>query len=280
MVDLHSHSTASDGTLSPTELLHYANSRDVSVLALTDHDTTAGLAEAKVAAAELGLTFIPGIELEIDFEPGTFHLLGLGIHRYSSERLADVSRASIAYRRERNEKIAKKMNQAGISGNYDDVVKLAGHEVVGRPHFARYLVQKGWAADIEDAFGRFLGQGKPLYAPRCGISLVDALDAIHDAGGLAYVAHPLSLRKNWTAVEQLLEEWKELGLDGIETFHSGMSFKQGKRFATIATRLGLFQSGGSDFHSPEDEHRKLGRTCLEGRKVPPELADRLQASGN
>ncbi len=270
MIDLHTHSTASDGTLTPGDLVHHAHSLGVNILALTDHDTIEGLQEAEQTAINLGIQFIPGIELDISYFPGTFHLLGLGID-YQNRELLDLLNEFQQERERRNKKILKKMNAFGISCTWKEMLAESSRGVMGRPHFARILVKKGWARDISDAFDRFLGFGKPLYEGRVGADLEKSIQAIHTSGGLAFIAHPLSLRLNWGPFRIALQDWMNKGIDGIETYHSGMSYRDGQKFAKIAKDYNLLETGGSDFHSPQDRERKLGRTCIEGRKIPDSL---------
>ncbi|WP_052078383.1 PHP domain-containing protein [Spirochaeta lutea] len=271
MIDLHSHTTASDGSLSPGELVSLAKELGITHLAVTDHDTVAGLPEAMREAERLGITLIPGIEIEIAYAKGAFHLLGLGIYDYhhTMELLIDQAQAE---RTRRNLRIVKRMNAAGIPGDYGSIQAQTQGTVIGRPHFAQYLVQKGWAKTVQDAFDRFLGQGKPLFEPRQGIDLAAGIQAIHMAGGKAIIAHPLSLHLNWSPLKRSLQEWKELGLDGIEAYHSRMSSRDSGKVLRIARELGLLVSGGSDFHTPDDPLRRLGFTSLENKRVPPELA--------
>lgn len=270
MTDLHSHSTASDGIFSPTDLVNFAAQQGVRVLALTDHDTVGGIAEAQAAAEAAKITLIPGIELEIESQTGTFHLLGLGLGPDISQ-LEDLIRASIDDRFDRNSLIVKKMNRLGIEGSLDDIVRVTGAEVLGRPHFASFLVARGHATDVQNAFDVYLGHGKPLYEARSGIDLDDAVAAIRSCGGLSIVAHPVSLRLSWTGLAKFADECVARGVDGLEAYHPSVSWREAKRLVEIAESRGLVYSGGSDFHRPDDRGRKIGRTCKEGRKVPEDL---------
>jgi predicted metal-dependent phosphoesterase TrpH len=267
MVDLHSHSTASDGTLPPKELFNLAKSLGVRVLALTDHDTVDGIDEAIVSARNESIHCIPGVELEIDFPSGTFHLLGLGID-HTQPILLSLLKNLQETRLKRNLTILAKLNNLGIQCTWQEVLDVSTRGVVGRPHFARILVKKQIVPSVIDAFNQYLGYGMPLYEPKPGIPLDKAIEAIHNAGGISIIAHPNSLQLNQSVFTKRLVEWKALGLDGIETFHSGMSWKEGRKISTHCKTLGLLESGGSDFHDPEDTFRILGKTCTEKRSIP------------
>ncbi|AHC14810.1 PHP domain-containing protein [Salinispira pacifica] len=262
MIELHCHSTASDGYFSPVELIEYAAARGISTLCLTDHDTVAGFEPAYRAGRSLGVRVIPGIEIEISHPSGSFHLLGLGIHDYKGT-MDDVLPRILEDRERRNRKIAKKMNQLGVPGEYRDVQQLAGGEIVGRPHFAEYLIRKGFALDIPDAFERFLGPGQALYVPREGLELKEAIDKIHRAGGKAVIAHPGTLHMSWTKLKKALEQWVPLGLDGLEAFHSSVKLREARKFQKAADEFGILSTPGSDFHTPEHSHRKIGHYCVE-----------------
>jgi len=273
MVDLHSHSTASDGRLTPTELVALAASRRLSALALTDHDTVAGLTEAAQACATHGIRFVPGIELEVEAEAGEFHLLGLGLTQWNTgwvEGLVELQ----ALRDQRNRKIFEKMREAGIQGDFDEVRALASGGQVGRPHFARFLVNRGKVNTVQDAFVHFLGRGQLFYEKKAALPLDRALALVHGGGGLAVVAHPFSLQLNLADLETKLGEWKELGLDGIEAWHPGAEPRQCRRLEGLAARWGLRVSAGSDFHGDNRPGRQLGLTSG-GRPIDPKFLEDL-----
>ncbi len=259
MIDLHSHSTASDGRLSPTKLVETAARRGLSVLALTDHDTTAGLAEAQKACQEAGITFVPGIEWEIQ-HTGEFHLLGLGLQNWGGE-FQDAVLFLQSLREQRNRKIFSKMQEAGLKGHFEDIEELAQGGVVGRPHFARWLVNRGKVKTIQDAFTHFLGRGKLFYEPKAGLELGQALELIHRAGGVAVVAHPFSLGLSWEALKEQLSVWKDQGLDGLEAWHPSATTAACQRLEALAASLHLKVSAGSDFHGENRPDRVLGHTA-------------------
>jgi predicted metal-dependent phosphoesterase TrpH len=275
MVDLHTHSTASDGSCTPAALMRKAKRAGLGAIALTDHDTIAGLDEAREEAGTLGLTLIPGIELEIAAEevPGEFHLLGLGISEPSAsfrallDELADL-------RVRRNVKIVGAMREAGIDADLAAVAELAGGAVVARPHFAAYLVRKRCAKNVEAAFDKYLGKGKPFYVPKGGASFARAAGLIHESGGLAVLAHPLSLHLAWGKLPDYLAGLNTQGLDGIEAWHSAATVHKCKRLDELARRLGLKVSAGSDFHGTLRRDRKLGYSAG-GKRIPDTILEQL-----
>lgn len=269
MVDLHTHSTASDGLLSPAELVRHAASVGVSALALTDHDTVAGLPEARAAGAEHGVTIIAGVELEADFDLGALHILGLGLRQLDVRLETGLSELRDE-RTRRNLGMLSHLADLGIEASYADVSAYAGGGVVARPHFAELLVERGAAESYQDAFDRFLADGGPAHEPRSSPSLAHCIELIHAAGGLAVVAHPRTLwLSSWRKITDALARWKELGLDGVEAYHAGASRELAGRYETIARRLDLIVTAGSDYH---------GRWGTPGRTGPGmEIEDRFAA---
>ena len=258
MVDLHTHSDASDGDLSPDALVDAAASCGITAMALTDHDTMAGLAAAERRSEERGIRFIPGVETEVEFAPGEFHLLGLGMRTYPDGPL-EVFLEEIRRRRlERNEEMVALMQADGLPMDLGSLEALAGGDVVGRMHFARWLIDAGKARNVPDAFDRWLGSGKPYHVPKKRPKLEEALAAIAAAGGKSVAAHPLSLWISWGRLGKYLPEWKEMGLDGVEALHSGASKREAARLKEMAAAEGLFITGGSDFHGNGRPDRKLG----------------------
>ena len=260
MIDLHAHSTASDGSLSPTQLIELAAERGLAAIALTDHDTIAGVGEAAERAKALGLRFIPGVEIEISWEPGEFHLLGLGIHtptKAFTQALEEVAHM----RWERNQQILDRMKELSIDGTYDEVKSLARGDIIGRPHFAELLQKKGIVKNKEQAFSRYLGKGKPLYAPKGALELRRALSIIKESGGVAILAHPLSLYVSWGRMPALLQEFKDIGMDGIEAWHPIAKVGACRRLEKLGHSLGFLVTAGSDYHGAGRPERKLGITA-------------------
>lgn len=260
MIDLHTHSTASDGTLSPAELMQEAARVGLRAIALTDHDTIAGVPEAAAAAKEHGIQFIPGVELDLGYSHGSFHMLGLNLDPEAPE-LRSALAVIGENRTSRNLQMVAAIRDAGIECSYDELMQIAGGPNVGRPHFARYLVAKGVAASEQKAFDRYIGNGKRFYKKRESIALSEALRVIHRGGGKAFIAHPLSLQMTFTKLDARLGEWKELGLDGIEAYHSNAGLEECRRLELMAERHGLLISAGSDFHGFQRPDRQLGRTA-------------------
>lgn len=283
MIDLHSHSTASDGSLSPAALVAMARERGLSALALTDHDTVSGLPEAEAAALAEGpasggaLRFIRGVEIEIAFEPGEFHLLGLDLGP-----LFDASGAPLAAgapenpgaaplldalerlgkaRDERNRRILRHVLDAGIPMTMEELEAEAGGGRIGRPHIAAALVARHAARNRQDAFSRFLAKGRPFYEPKDCLALEEALALVKAAGGLAIVAHPLSLFVSWTRLNGLMDEWKGLGIDGIEAYHPVAKLGQCRRLERMARERGFRVTAGSDYHGAARPERRLGKTA-------------------
>jgi predicted metal-dependent phosphoesterase TrpH len=266
-IDLHTHSNASDGTLTPALLIKEAAAKDIRVLALTDHDTVDGIAQAQEAAAVQDVRLIPGVELEIEWERGEFHLLGLGLDT-ASRSLKELLSALSKIRRERNFAMLDKMNRLfGLSAGYDDICALAGERAsVGRPHFASYLIRHHKVKNMEMAFTNYLGFGLPLYVRKPGVEFDKAVDVIHEAGGFAVIAHPATLCLSAAKTAGVLEQLAARGLDGVEAWHPNATVSGCQRYAEMAALLGLFITAGSDYHGERRKDRKLGITCG-GRKI-------------
>lgn len=255
--DLHSHSTTSDGTLSPTELVQRAHEKGVEVFALTDHDATEGLKEAAIAADKVGLSFVAGIELSVTWSHQTFHIVGLGIDP-DDKTLNKGLMALREFRGRRGEEIARKLEKAKFENPLAGAKKFANGEILSRTHFARYIVEQGRAKDIRQVFKRFLVKGKPGYVAGKWASLEDALSWIHGAGGVAVIAHPARYKISATRLRQLIAEFKELGGIGFEAISGSHSPEEEVRMALLANQFGLYISKGSDFHSPDNIYRELG----------------------
>jgi predicted metal-dependent phosphoesterase TrpH len=265
MIDLHTHSTASDGSLTPAGLVDEAAKRGLAWLALTDHDTIDGIAEAKAEAEKTGIGFVPGIELAIQWEPGEFHLLGLGIRSPGAGFLDAITSLS-QIREKRNRDILGRINEMGIEADYGEVAALSGGHSAGRPHFAKLLVQKKAVKNIEQAFKRYLGKGKPLYVPKEGLAFQEAAALIRESGGIAVLAHPMSLYVAWGRLPDVVKSLREQGLDGIEAWHPSARVGECKRLEALGKSLGLTVTAGSDFHGMARPERKLGITAG-GRKI-------------
>lgn len=247
-IDLHTHTTHSDGSATPGELIELAGAKRARAIAVTDHDTVTGLGEARAAADHFGIEFVAGIEISAEYSPGTMHILGYCIDEESASLAAKLRELKKA-RDERNPQIASRLRSMGFDISYDEVVRLAGNKVVGRPHFARLMIEKGYVASIQEAFDRFLKKGAPAYVEKARLSPGESIALIHDAGGVAVLAHPYQLKlSSREEVDLLVGELADLGLDGVEAVYSRHSAAERASYSEIAARNGLLVTGGSDYH--------------------------------
>ena len=256
--DLHSHSTASDGTLTPEALMRRASAAGVQVLALTDHDTTAGIAEGQTAADRLGIRLIPGVEVSVTWGGRTIHVVGLNLDP-ANPRLQDGLGRLLAYRAWRAEEIGRRLAKQGIEGAYQGAKALSNGRLIGRTHFARFLVAQGRAADLRDVFSRYLVSGKPGHVAGEWATLEEATSWIHDAGGQAVIAHPARYRLTRARLLKLLGEFRECGGGGLEVVSGSHSRDETLSFARVAREQRLLASAGSDYHGPENPWIDLGR---------------------
>lgn len=266
MIDLHTHSTASDGSLTPKELAVYASQKNLKAWALTDHDTVSGLFSAAKKAAELDLNFIPGVELNIAFPTGEFHLLGLGLRKYS-EDLKSVLTYLEDERKSRNEQIIFLMKKGGYNFSIEEIENEFKNSQIGRPHIAKFLVNKKIVKNVQEAFQRYLAHGKPWYIPHAGENLETAVEAIKSAGGVCVLAHPMSLYLSWSIMEESIKKIRDTGVAGLEAFHPGARNSECYRLNELAQKLGMFVTGGSDYHGKTVRlDRRLGRT-IQDKKI-------------
>lgn len=273
-IDLHCHSTASDGTLAPAEVVRLAVDHGLSALALTDHDTVAGVPEAAAQATRLGLDFLPAIEISCEYpHPGTMHLLGYGVNA-DSPVLRDLTRTLIAGRDSRNPRIVAKLSELGVAITMDEVRAEAGGKVVGRPHIAAILLRKGYVSSIKQAFDKYLAPGGLAYFDKERLTARQAVKMILDCGGLPVLAHPVQLRtENDAQLERVVKDMMDLGLAGIEVMHSDQDEALTVKYARLADRLHLLKTGGSDFHGKSLKDVELG--LARGRRIPREFYQAL-----
>jgi len=273
VIDLHSHSTASDGACSPTRLVELALETGIRALALTDHDTVAGVEEASARARGNDLLLIPGVEVEIEVTSGEFHLLGLGL--FGDRRPLDSALDGVRdARRGRNARMVEKMQAGGIPITLEEVSAIAGGEIVSRAHFARLLVRKRVVSSIDAAFSRLIGKGCPYYEPRACLELKEAVELIDRAGGFSAVAHPVSLGLSEPALRQHLSSCRDLGVRALEAWHPNHTLRQCHRLEKLARSLGMLVTGGSDFHGEHMPQRRLG-VSGGGRPVPDAFLEAL-----
>src|SRR5688572_25090075 len=274
-VDLHCHSTASDGTLSPKEVVTLAHRAGLSALALTDHDTIGGVGEAALAAGSLGIDFLPGIEISCEFpHPGTMHLLGYGVDP-DSKVLRDLTRQLIDARDNRNPKIIAKLNDLGVAITMEEIeAEAGGGGVVGRPHIAAVLHRKGYVSSIKQAFDKYLGTTGAAYFDKERLSPRRAFELVRESGGLPVLAHPVQLRTtNDAELNRIVKDCVDMGLAGIEVIHSDHDDALVAKYTALAERYGLLKTGGSDFHGSNKKDIDLG--LARGRRIPRAFFDEL-----
>jgi predicted metal-dependent phosphoesterase TrpH len=267
--DFHCHSTASDGVLTPRELVLRASEKGVNVLALTDHDELSGQAEASETAVEVGLQLIHGVEVSVSWGNVTLHVVGLHVDPLDPMLLQGLAR-NRGGRTQRARRIGDELARIGISGAFEGAIAFADNkELISRTHFARFLIERGVAKNMKGVFKKFLVKGKPGYVSHEWASLEDALNWIRAAGGVAVLAHPGRYQIGREKMRLLLSEFKYLGGVGIEVVTGSHTPDQVPIFADLAVEFDLMASIGSDFHAPGEGGRELGRlTALPERCQP------------
>ncbi len=271
MIDLHTHSTASDGSLTPRELARAGRAAGLDIMALTDHDCAKGLDEFLAEAATLGLTAVPGIELSAEVPSGQLHLVGLGFDHHAPELQKKFDRM-LGGRDARNLAMLEAFQQHGIDLTHEEVAAYAGDELVSRVHFAQALIKRGLAADLADAFEKYLGKGACCYRDRFRYTPAACIEMIRAAGGVVVMAHPLSLEPDVTKLEERIAELRDVGLAAMECFYSTYDVETTVALLRIAKRLALVPSVGSDFHGAPKPSIHLGRLTVE-----PEIEAQLRA---
>ena len=257
LVDLHLHSTASDGVYSPREVVRQAGEAGLRAIALTDHDTVAGVPEALTAGGEFGVEVVPAVEISAEFDDGACHILGYFVDEGEANLTAALV-AARASRDTRNRKILDRLRDLGISLTMAEVAAQMGGGVVTRAHFAAAMLAKGVAASWDEAFDRYLGRGKPAYVYRERVAPEEAIRLIHGALGLAALAHPRQLNRDLHETEVWIERLARDGLDAVETQSPDHTPKLGEKYRAVARRLGLCETGGSDWHGRADSTIRLG----------------------
>jgi hypothetical protein len=250
-VDLHAHSTASDGSRAPADVIREAKRIGLAAIALTDHDTVAGIPEATATAEALGLRVVPGIELSAVEGDVETHILGLHL---SDTRELEAKLVSLReMRRTRAERMVQRLNELGVRIDFASVLEQAAGGAIGRPHVARAMIAEGWAVDFRDAFDRYLGNGRPAYVSKERLAVSEATELIHRAGGLAVLAHP-----SHSGTRERIAAFVEQGIDGVEVRHPSHSAEDTARLAALVEHFSLVPSGGSDWHGSSDGPRTLG----------------------
>lgn len=252
-IDLHTHTTASDGIYTPKELIELAVSKNIVALAITDHDTVDGLKEGVDYARMINYNLISGIEFSIDYSGGSFHLLGLYIDHKNPELLHTIDRLQ-RLREWRANRIVEILRDHGIMIAFDEVRNEAMGGTIGKPHIARVMVRMGYCKDIREVFRNYMNRGQPGYVKRERISLEEAISVIGKSGGITIIAHPISLNfGSFIEFECRMERYKGLGIEGIEVYSSMHNMEEVREFHRIARKYDLLISGGSDFHGDKDE---------------------------
>jgi hypothetical protein len=278
MIDLHMHSTCSDGTFRPADLVRRVREAGVTHMALTDHDTVEGLAEAAEAARTEGVRFLGGLEISAEFGPGTLHILGYGFDPADPRLLSRLTFVQKC-RADRNPVIVERLNALGLEVTLEEIARRAGGDLVGRPHFAQTLLDKGYVQSRQEAFDRYLAKGQPAYADKVRLSPAESIEIIRGAGGVAVLAHPLQLKiEDHDALDAFVRDLKDLGLQGMECYYRNHTEEDEARFTALARKHSLLPTGGSDFHGANRPRIHLG--VGEGRlKVPPECWEGLVGKG-
>lgn len=275
-IDLHTHSTSSDGTLSPSALMEHAFRQGLSAIALTDHDNLDGMEEASEAAKALGIELVAGIEFSTIFQDRDIHILGLEVNRTFPPLLAELSRIQ-EERRERNQRMIDRMAADGIRISWEQMEACFGGRLWTRAHFARYLADHGYVEDMWDAFHTHIGEGCPYYVPREKVSPFRITELIRRAGGIPVLAHPFQYKFEEETLENLVLSLKDAGLAGIEAIYSTHTSRQEQQIRDLADRTGLKISGGSDYHGANkpDIELGIGRGNL---RIPYEILEQLRSA--
>lgn len=275
MIDLHSHTTASDGSCTPTELVSLAVRSGLTALGIADHDTVGGLEEATAAAVAAGLELVPGIEMSVDYPHGEFHLLGYYVE-YADPAFVARLRYLQENRFNRNQVMVRKMQDAGLEITLAEIEAESGGGQLGRPHMARALLKKGYVHSVQEAFDRYLADGKPLHVPKVKLSPEEAIELVHGAGGVAVLAHPKYMHfPNPEELDQEVLRLRKAGLDGLECYYSQHTAAETERYLRIASRCGLLVTAGSDFHGVSKPDVPLG-VVYNGRGGEPALLAALK----
>lgn len=273
MIDLHLHSTFSDGTYTPTELVRMARETGISALSITDHDTVDGTAESMAAGTVYGVKIISGVELSVYLDDFHFHLLGYCFdHR--NEELQEKLALLQDSRGKRNAVIISKLRDLGLDISEDELQAVSSSGQTGRPHIARLMVEKHIVRDIDQAFALYLRKGKKGYAPRFIYHVQEAIELIHRSGGSAVLAHPAQISRSPALLDELVERLKVLGLDGIETYYPGQRGSFLNKLHRLAARHGLLETGGSDYHG--DIRPDTAMAGKRGDPVPFRLLEQLE----
>jgi predicted metal-dependent phosphoesterase TrpH len=274
MIDLHTHSTFSDGSSTPSEVIDLAVEAGCSAIALTDHDGLAGLAEAEQRAQAAGIAFVRGCEVSASFQPGSLHLLCyfVPVSGPLLDKLADLR----ADRERRNERLLGLLADLGIEITREEVELEAGSDVIGRPHFAAVLLRHGVVASVDEAFQRFLAKGAPAYVEREYVEPTEIFELAKQSGALTSIAHPMTLGLEPTELDRFLADFADSGATGLECYYSSYDDDLQAELVAMARRHGLVPTGGSDFHGTFKPGLNVG-TGRGNLRVPDDVLDELRA---
>lgn len=276
IIDLHTHSLASDGSMSPAELVRHAKEKGLSAVALTDHDTVEGIREALDEGNRIGIEVIAGIEISTNFKP-EMHILGYFLNKDEYKNIQKGLATIRKCREDRNIKIINKLNELGVDITEEEVKEVALGDTIGRPHFARLLVKKGYVKTMQEAFDKYLGKDGLAYFKRFELEPIDGIKLIKNAGGIPVIAHPALLKMSNNELDKLLLELKEYGLAGIEAIYSENSKDETGNLLRLAIKHQLLVTGGSDFHGTYKSEIEIG-TGRGNLKVPYELLEKLNGA--
>ena len=264
LVDFHMHTTHSDGSYAPRQLLQYCKIKGLACVSVTDHDTMSSFEECHDEAGKLGIELVPGVEMSVQFEPGTLHILGFFLDR-THPKLQKVLDEIQQARRERNPQIISRLNRAGIEIGLEEVAEksygtkeIPQGKQLGRPHFAKVLVEKGYVKTLEEAFEKYLAKGRPAYVDKRRLTSEEAIGVIRESGGVASVAHPKQMRLDPEKLKKKIGDLADQGLEGIEVYNSCQGAEENRLYQKIAKRFDLVETGGSDFHGSHKPHVDLG----------------------
>lgn len=278
MIDLHIHSTCSDGTDSPEKIVNLAKEANLKAFALTDHDSFDGISQAKSHAEALDLEFIPGVEVSCQhpyYENKSCHVLVYFVED-SSEPISSLLKQLRKDREQRNEKLVKRLNELGYEITLDEVAHYAKGKEIGRPHFAQAFVDKGIVSTVDEAFQKILGDDSPSYVKKAKVALSEIAKVAVDSGGAAVLAHPLRLKVQWEKLEELFHQIKDFGFTGVECIYGDYSPNERETLLKLTEESGLIPTGGSDYHGTNKKGLFVG-TGRGDLNVPYELLERLKA---
>lgn len=274
MIDLHTHTSASDGTYRPAELVELARQLGLTALAITDHDCVDGLEEGLARGQELGLTVIPGVEISVEWQGREMHILGYYVDYQQPEFMEALAQLR-EFRDQRNPRMVAKLQELGIDITLAEVEARAQGQVVGRPHFAAVLLEKGVVSSVAEAFDRYLARGGLAYVPKERLTPRQGIELIRQAGGLPVLAHPRYLKLEEGALTELVRELKTFGLAGIEAYYSENSEEDTALALAVARAEGLLSTGGTDFHGSNKPEIQLGRGYGQ-LNIPDQLVEELE----